>query len=349
MDSKFRKFIVATVAVAALLCAGAGRAAGITGAGATFPYPIYAKWAEAYRAETGIGMNYQSIGSGGGIKQITAKTVDFGASDMPLKPEELDRNGLMQFPTVIGGVVPVVNVAGIGAGALKLDGVTLAGIYLGKITKWNDPALAALNKEIKLPDSKITVVHRSDGSGTTFIFTNYLAKVSADWKSAVGEGPAVSWKTGTGGKGNEGVASYVQRIKNSIGYVEYAYALQNKMNTVQLKNREGLFVKAEDDSFKAAAAGAAWDRVPGFYKILTDEAGKESWPISGATFVLMRKVQEKPDTGKEVLKFFDWAYASGGRLAADLAYVPLPESLVKLIRAAWKAQIKDAAGKALVQ
>ena len=321
----------------------------ITGAGATFPYPIYAKWADAYRKATGVGLNYQSIGSGGGIKQITAKTVDFGASDMPLKPEELDKNGLMQFPTVIGGVVPVVNIKDIGAGQLKLDGATLANIYLGKITKWNDPALVALNKDLKLPADNITVVHRSDGSGTTFIFTNYLSKVSAEWKSTVGESTAVSWKAGIGGKGNEGVAANVQRMKNTIGYVEYAYALQNKMNTVQMKNRDGQFVKPEDSSFRAAAAGAQWDKAPGFYKILTDEAGKGSWPISGATFVLMHKVQEKPETGKEVLRFFDWTYDKGGKLASDLDYVPLPENVVKLIRAAWKAQIKDATGKALVQ
>jgi len=349
MNGKLRQFVIGITAAAALACAGASQATDITGAGATFPYPIYAKWAEAYKAQTGIGMNYQSIGSGGGIKQITAKTVDFGASDMPLKPEELDKNGLMQFPTVIGGVVPVVNIKDIGAGQLKLDGATLANIYLGKITKWNDPALVALNKDLKLPADNITVVHRSDGSGTTFIFTNYLSKVSAEWKSAVGESTAVSWKAGIGGKGNEGVAANVQRMKNTIGYMEYAYALQNKMNTVQMKNRDGQFVKPEDRSFKAAAAGAQWDKAPGFYKILTDEAGKESWPISGATFVLMQKVQEKPATGKEVLKFFDWTYDKGGKLAADLNYVPLPENVVKLIRAAWKAQIKDAAGKALVQ
>jgi len=349
MNSKFRQFITGVAAIASLACAGTGRAADITGAGATFPYPIYAKWAESYKAQTGIGMNYQSIGSGGGIKQITAKTVDFGASDMPLKPEELDKNGLMQFPTVIGGVVPVVNLKGLGAGQLKLDGATLTNIYLGRITKWNDPAIVALNGGLALPADSITVVHRSDGSGTTFIFTNYLSKVSTDWKSTVGEGTAVSWKAGTGGKGNEGVASYVQRIKGSIGYVEYAYALQNKMNTVQLKNRDGQFVQANDTSFKAAAAGAQWDKAPGFYKILTDEAGKESWPISGATFVLMHKTQEKPATGKDVLKFFDWAYASGGKLASDLDYVPLPENVVKLIRAAWKAQIKDASGKPLAQ
>ena len=349
MNGKLRQFVIGIAATAALACAGASQAAGITGAGATFPYPIYAKWAEAYRAQTGVGMNYQSIGSGGGIKQITAKTVDFGASDMPLKPEELDKNGLMQFPTVIGGVVPVVNIKDIGAGQLKLDGATLANIYLGKITKWNDPALVALNKDLKLPADNITVVHRSDGSGTTFIFTNYLSKVSVEWKSTVGESTAVSWKAGIGGKGNEGVAANVQRMKNTIGYVEYAYALQNKMNTVQMKNRDGQFVKPEDNSFKAAAAGAQWDKAPGFYKILTDEAGKGSWPISGATFVLMHKVQEKPETGKEVLKFFDWTYDKGGKLASDLDYVPLPENVVKLIRAAWKAQIKDATGKALVQ
>ncbi len=349
MHSKFMQFAIGIAAAAALACAGTGRATGITGAGATFPYPIYAKWAEAYKAQTGVGMNYQSIGSGGGIKQITARTVDFGASDMPLKPEELEKNGLMQFPAVIGGVVPVINVPGIGAGTLKLDGAALAGIYLGKIIKWNDPVLAALNKDIKLPNEYIIVVHRSDGSGTSFIFTNYLSKISAEWKSAVGESTAVSWKVGIGGKGNEGVAANVQRMKNTIGYVEYAYAMQNRMNTVQMKNRDGQFVKPEDNSFKAAAAGAQWDKAPGFYKILTDEAGKESWPISGATFILMHKVQEKPATGKEVLKFFDWAYDKGGKLAADLNYVPLPENVVKLIRAAWKAQIRDASGNALVQ
>ncbi len=349
MNRKLKQLIAGIAAAVALAYAGASQATDITGAGATFPYPIYAKWADAYKTQTGIGLNYQSIGSGGGIKQITAKTVDFGASDMPMKPEELEKNGLMQFPTVIGGVVPVINVNGIDAGKLKLTGAVLADIYLGKITKWNDPALAALNADIKLPDENITVVHRSDGSGTSFIFTNYLSKASAEWKSSVGEGTAVSWKAGTGGKGNEGVASYVQRIKNSIGYVEYAYALQNKMNTVQMKNRDGQFVKPDENSFKAAAAGAQWDKAPGFYEILTDEAGKESWPISGATFILMHKVQEKPATGAEVLKFFDWAYDKGGKMAADLDYVPLPENVVKLIRAAWKAQLKDAAGKPLVK
>jgi len=347
MKSTLKQLVISIAAVSTLAFAGVSSATDITGAGATFPYPVYAKWAEAYKAQGGVNMNYQSIGSGGGIKQITAKTVDFGASDMPLKPEALDKEGLMQFPTVIGGVVPVINVNGIESGKLKLDGTTLADIYLGKITKWNDPAIAALNKDLKLPDDLITVVHRSDGSGTSFIFTNYLSKMSADWKVNVGEGTAVSWKAGTGGKGNEGVASYVQRIKGSIGYVEYAYALQNKMNSVQMKNHDGNFVLPESDAFKAAAAGAQWDKAPGFYEILTDEAGKGAWPISGATFILMHKAQDKPESGEAVLKFFDWAYANGGKLAADLDYVPLPESVIKLIHAAWKSQIKDATGKAL--
>jgi len=331
----------------ALMSVGIAHASDITGAGATFPYPVYAKWAEAYKTQTNIGLNYQSIGSGGGIKQITAKTVDFGASDMPMKPEDLEKNGLMQFPTVVGGDVPVINVNGIEAGKLKLDGTTLANIFLGKITKWNDPAIAALNKDIKLPDDDITVVHRSDGSGTTFIFTNYLSKVSAEWKANVGEGTSVSWKTGTGGKGNEGVASYVQRIKGSIGYVEYAYALQNKMTYVQMKNRDGQFVLPSIDSFRAAAASAKWETAPGFYEILTDEPGSTTWPISGATFILVYKTQDKPESAKDVLKFFDWAYSNGSKLASDLDYVPLPDSVTKLIRAAWKSQIKSTDGKAI--
>ncbi len=345
MNRKLVQLIIGITAASALVYANASRATDITGAGATFPYPIYAKWAEAYKAQTGVGMNYQSIGSGGGIKQITAKTVDFGASDMPLKPEDLEKNGLTQFPTVIGGVVPVVNVLGVESGMLKLDGPTLAGIFLGKISKWNDPAIVALNKDLKLPDENITVVHRSDGSGTSFIFTNYLSKVSPDWKATVGEGTAVSWKAGTGGKGNEGVASYVQRIKNSIGYVEYAYALQNKMTYVQMKNREGKFVEPNAASFKAAAAGAHWDKAPGFYEILTDEPGKDSWPISGATFILMHKTQDKPETAAEVLKFFDWAYAKGDQMAESLDYIPMPDKVVNLIRDAWKKEIKDGSGK----
>lgn len=332
---------------AAMLTAGVAYAGDITGAGATFPYPIYAKWAEAYKAQANIGMNYQSIGSGGGIKQIEAKTVDFGASDMPLKPEDLEANGLMQFPTVMGGDVPVYNLNEVGAGELKFTGPLLADIFLGKITKWNDPAIAAINPGIKLPDQDITVVHRSDGSGTTFIWTNYLSKVSSEWSKKVGEGTAVNWPVGTGGKGNEGVASYVMRLKGSIGYVEYAYALQNKMAYGQVKNKDGRFVKPEDTSFKAAAANADWSKAPGMYLLLTEQAGKDSWPITGATFILMHKTQDKPDSGKEVLKFFDWAYENGDKLAADLDYVPMPDSVVKLIHAAWKAQIKDASGTAL--
>jgi len=347
MNSKLKQVLIAITAASSFAYAGATFATDITGAGATFPYPVYAKWAEAYKAQSGTSMNYQSIGSGGGIKQINAKTVDFGASDMPLKPEDLEKGGLMQFPTVIGGVVPVVNLGGVADDKLHLDGATLADIYLGKITKWNDPAIVALNKGLKLPDDIITVVHRSDGSGTSFIFTNYLSKVSPEWKSAVGEGTAVSWKAGTGGKGNEGVASYVQRIKGSIGYVEYAYALQNKMAAVQMKNKDGQYVIAEAKSFQAAAAGADWKHAPGFYEILTNEEGKNSWPISGATFILMHKSQDKPESATAVLKFFDWAYANGDKLAAELDYITLPASVKGLIHDAWKAQIKDASGKSI--
>jgi len=345
MNIKLKKIVIALAATSALAYASISSATDITGAGASFPYPVYGKWAEAYKAQTGISMNYQSIGSGGGIKQITAKTVDFGASDKPLTLEELDKTGMMQFPTLIGGVVPVINVNGVANGQLHLDGTTLANIYLGKITKWNDPAIVALNKDLKLADDLITVVHRSDGSGTSFIFTNYLSKVSPEWKANVGEGTAVSWKAGTGGKGNEGVASYVQRIKGSIGYVEYAYALQNKMATAQMKNREGNFVTPDEASFKAAAAGADWAHAPGFFEILTNEAGKGSWPISGATFILMHKKQDKPQSGEAVLKFFDWAYANGDKMAADLDYITMPDSVKKLIHAAWTKQIKDANGK----
>jgi phosphate transport system substrate-binding protein len=322
-------------------------AADITGAGATFPYPIYAKWADAYKKATGTGMNYQSIGSGGGIKQIQNKTVDFGASDMPLKPADLDKDGLMQFPTVVGGDVPVVNLKGVKAGEMKLTGPVLADIFLGKIKKWNDPAIVALNKGVALTAQDITVVHRSDGSGTTFIWVNYLSKVSNEWKEKVGEGTSVNWPVGVGGKGNEGVASYVQRIDGAIGYVEYAYALQNKMNHTLVQNRDGNFVTPNIDSFRAAAAGAQWDKAPGNYLILTDQPGKNAWPISGATFILMYKSQAKPEQAKQVLKFFEWAYASGDKLAMELDYVPLPDSVVKLIETQWKAQIKDAAGKSI--
>ncbi len=345
--NKLNRLICSLGLSALLLAAGSAHATDITGAGATFPYPIYAKWADAYKTQTGIGLNYQSIGSGGGIKQIQAKTVDFGATDAPLTSDELSKSGLAQFPAVMGGIVAVVNIDGIEPSQLKLDGETLASIYMGKITNWNDPAIVALNKDLKLPDSVITVVHRADGSGTTFIFTNYLSKVSGNWKAKIGEGKAVKWPFGTGGKGNEGVASYVQRIKGSIGYVEYAYALQNKMTFTQLKNREGQFITPNDDSFKAAAAYASWDKNNGFYEILTNEPGKESWPITGATFILVQKVQEKPDTGFAVLKFFDWAFVNGGKMAQELDYVPVPEKLQQLIRTSWKEQVKDSSGQVI--
>jgi phosphate transport system substrate-binding protein len=333
-------------ALAAALIAGAGwvSAQDVTGAGATFPAPVYAQWADAYYKATGAKINYQSVGSGAGIKQIKAKTVDFGASDMPLKDEELAADGLLQFPTVIGGVVPVVNIQGIASGQIKLSGQALGDIFLGKIVKWNDPALTALNPGVPLPDAAIAVVRRADGSGTSFIFTNYLSKVNAEWKSKVGEGTAVNWPVGAGGKGNEGVAAFVQRLPNSIGYLEYAYVKQNKMTHVQLRNRDGYFVAPDEANFKAAAAGADWDR--SFYQILTEQSGKDAWPLTGATFILMHKTPEKPASVAAALKFFDWAYQSGDAMAGDLEYVPLPASVKELVRRQWRG-IKDGAGKAL--
>jgi phosphate transport system substrate-binding protein len=322
-------------------------AADITGAGATFPYPIYAKWADAYKKQTGIGLNYQSIGSGGGIKQITSKTVDFGASDMPMKPEDLSKHGLMQFPAVMGGVVPVYNIKGVAHGAITLTGAQLADIYLGKIKKWNDAVLAAANPGVKLPDQAISVVHRSDGSGTTFIFVNYLSKVSEEWKTKVGEGTSVNFPTGVGGKGNEGVANYVGRIDGSIGYVEYAYAKQNKLPVARMVNRDGRAVAADDDSFKAAAAGADWAKAPGMALLLTQQPGARSWPMTGATFILMHTTQAKPENAKEVLKFFDWAFKNGDQMASALDYVPMPDAVVQMIQSAWKQQIKDASGKSV--
>jgi phosphate transport system substrate-binding protein len=341
------RYLVAASTIVLMAAGQAGMAADITGAGATFPYPIYAKWAEAYREKTGIGLNYQSIGSGGGIKQIVARTVDFGASDMPLKADDLEKNGLMQFPTVMGGVVPVVNLEGVAPGRMKLTGAVVADIYLGKIAKWNDPRIATLNKDLNLPAQDITVVHRSDGSGTTFIFTNYLAKVSPEWKEKVGNNVSVSWPapTSTGGKGNEGVASFVQRIKGAIGYVEYAYAKQNHMAYTLLQNRESQFVSPTDATFQAAAAGADWKNAPGFYEILTDEPGRESWPITGATFILMHKSQADAAKAKEVLRFFDWAYENGDAMALELVYIPMPDPVVRLIHSAWKNQIKDGDGR----
>ena len=343
-----RKHLTQGFLAAATLAVGlSAQAIDITGAGATFPYPIYAKWAEAYKAKTGVGMNYQSIGSGGGIAQIKAKTVDFGASDMPLKPEDLQAAGLMQFPAIIGGVVPIVNVEGIAPGAMKLTGPVLADIYLGKITSWNDKAITGLNPGLKLPADPITVVRRSDGSGTSFIWTDYLSKVSPEWKTKVGANTAVAWPEGVGGKGNEGVAAYVQRIKGSIGYVEYAYAKRNKMTYTQVQNRDGQFVAPDDDTFQAAAAYADWKGAPGFYQILTDQPGKASWPITGASFILMHAKQDKPQNAAEVLRFFDWALKNGQKMATELDYVPMPDAVIKVVADAWKAQIKDGAGKAV--
>ena len=313
-----------------------------TGAGASFPAPLYSKWAADYNKATGVKINYQSVGSSAGLKQIEAKTVDFGASDEPLKDADLQAKGLVQFPTVIGGIVPVVNIKGVQPGQLKLTGQVLGDIYLGKITKWNDPAITALNPGVALPDDKITPVRRADGSGTTFGFTNYLSKVNAEWKDKVGEGKAVNWPTGAGGKGNEGVAAFVGRLANSIGYVEYAYVKQNKLTFAQLQNSAGNFVAPNENSFKAAAAGADWSK--SFYQILTNQPGKDSWPITSATFILMHKSQDKPAQAATTLKFFDWAYKSGDATAAGLDYVPMPDSVKAQVLKAW-AEIKDGAGK----
>ena len=316
----------------------------ITGAGATFPAPLYAKWASEYNKATGIKINYQSVGSGAGIKQIDSKTVAFGASDMPLKDEDLARKGQVQFPTVIGGVVPVINIKGITPGQLKLTGPVLGDIYLGKITKWTDPAIKTLNPGLALPDADIAPVRRADGSGTTFIFTNYLSKVNPEWKTKVGEGTAVNWPAGAGGKGNEGVAAFVSRLPNSIGYVEYAYVKQNKMTYAQMQNSAGSFVSPDDTAFKAAAAGADWAR--SFYQILTNQPGKDSWPLTGATFILMHKAQDKPAEAASALKFFAWAYKNGDKMADDLDYVPMPDVVKTQIEKSW-ADIKDTSGKAV--
>jgi phosphate transport system substrate-binding protein len=335
------------VGTSALMALSGAFAADMTGAGATFPYPIYAKWAESYKAATGNGLNYQSVGSGAGIKQIKAKTVDFGASDMPLKADELDAEGLMQFPAIMGGVVMVVNIDGIAPGQMKLTGPVVAEIYLGKITRWNSAEIAGLNPGVKLPDSEITVVHRADGSGTSFLFTDYLSKVSPDFKAKIGASTAVKWVVGVGGKGNEGVAANVQRIKGAIGYVEWAFAKKNKLSHTQLKNKDGNYLQPDDDNFKAAAAGAEWTKTPGFGVVLTDQAGKASWPITGVSYILMHKLQPDAAKGKEVLKFFDWSFKNGAASAAELDYVPLPASVVALVQGAWKAQLKDSSGKAI--
>jgi phosphate transport system substrate-binding protein len=340
------RFLVTIAALAVVAGTGLApaTAADVSGAGATFPYPIYAKWADAYKKETGVGLNYQSIGSGGGIKQIQAKTVTFGATDMPLKAAELDKDGLAQFPTVMGGVVPVVNLEGVKGGELSLDGVTLAKIFLGQIKTWNDPAIAKLNANVKLPAQPIVVVHRSDGSGTTFLFTDYLSKANPDWKSKVGANTAVEWPVGIGAKGNEGVANNVSQTKGSIGYVEYAYAKQNKLSHSKMANKDGKVVDPNSDAFSAAAANATWESTPGFGVILTDEAGAGSWPIAGATFILIHKKPAKPADAAEALKFFAWAYAKGSKAAEELDYVPMPAKVVTSIQKSWQ-EIKDDKGQ----
>jgi phosphate transport system substrate-binding protein len=338
---------IKTLLAAGSLVAGvsiATYAADISGAGATFPYPVYAKWADAYKKETGNGLNYQSIGSGGGIKQIGARTVTFGASDMPLKPEELEKIGVIQFPTVMGGVVPVVNIDGIKSGDVTLDGPTLARIFMGEIKSWDDAVIAKLNPTGKLPKQAIAVVHRSDGSGTTFIFTNYLSKVSADWKAKVGSNAAVEWPVGIGAKGNEGVANNVANTKGAIGYVETAYAKQNKLTTTNLINKDGKTVSPTAETIMAAAGSADWANAPGFYMILTDSAGAKSWPIAGATFILLPKQPKDSAATGEALKFFAWAYKNGGKMAEELDYVPMPSGVVKQVEAKW-SEIKDNSGK----
>ncbi|WP_425286872.1 phosphate ABC transporter substrate-binding protein PstS [Microvirga vignae] len=335
--------IAAGLAVASLTTTAS--AADITGAGATFPFPVYSKWAEAYKKETGIGMNYQSIGSGGGIKQIQAKTVDFGATDAPMKGADLEKNGFVQFPTVMGAVVPVVNIQGVQAGQLKLTGQVLADIFQGKIAKWNDPKIAQLNAGVNLPNANITPVYRSDSSGTTSVFTTYLSQVSEAWKNEFGANTTISWPIGQGGKGNEGVAATVKQVPNSIGYVEYAYAKQNNIPYALLQNQAGKYPQPEIKSFQAAAASANWSSAPGFGISLTNQAGDDAWPITNPTFILVYKTAEKPEQTAEVLKFFDWAYKNGDKLASDLDYVPLPDNVVEQIRTTWANEIKNASGQ----
>lgn len=342
MKLSFKFSLASIAAVAAGTFSMVSVAQEITGAGATFPAPIYAKWAADYNKATGVKINYQSIGSGAGIRQIDAKTVDFGASDMPQTDEVLAKKGQIQFPAVIGGTVPVVNIQGVAPGQMRLDGQVLADIYLGKITKWNDPALKALNPTLTLPNATISPVRRADGSGTTFNFTNYLSRVNPEWKTKVGEGTAVNWPVGAGGKGNEGVAAFVKRLPNSIGYVEYSYVKQNKMTYALMKNRDGFFVAPDDTSFKAAAAGADWNKT--FFQLITDQPGKNAWPISTATFILMNMKQEKPANATEVFKFFTWAFKNGDATATALDYVPMPDDVIGSIEKSW-AKVTDMAGK----
>lgn len=342
MKLNFKATMAGMVALAAMSVTAVASAQDVTGAGASFPAPVYAKWADAYNKATNVRINYQSVGSGAGMRQIRGKTVDFGASDAPLTDAELAKDGLLQFPTVIGGVVPVVNIKGIAAGQIKLTGAVLGDIYLGKVTKWNDAAITALNPGVPLPDAAIAVVRRADGSGTSFLFTNYLSKVNPEWKTKVGEGTAVNWPTGAGGKGNEGVSAFVQRLPNSIGYVEYAYAKQNKQTHVSMRNASGAYVQPSDTAFKAAAAGADWAK--SFYQVLTEQPGKDSWPITGATFIMMHAKQDKPGQATQTLKFFDWAFIGGDKMADDLDYVPMPDSVKTVIRQSW-GKITDGSGK----
>ena len=344
MNLNFKASITAVTGVAVMSFATLSSAQDVTGAGASFPAPLYSKWASDYNKATNVRINYQSVGSGAGMRQIEAKTVDFGASDMPLKDDELTKKGLVQFPTVIGGVVPVVNIKGIAPGQLKLNGQVLGDIYLGKITKWSDSAIKALNPSLPLPDVAIAPVRRADGSGTSFIFTNYLSKVNAEWKTKVGEGTAVNWPVGAGGKGNEGVAAFVGRLPNSIGFVEYSYVKQNKLTFAQMKNAAGNFVSPDDTAFKAAAAGAEWSK--SFYQILTEQPGKDAWPITGATFIMMHKSQDKPAQAAASLKFFEWAYKNGDKTADSLDYVPMPDGVKTIVEKAW-GEIKDTSGKAV--
>jgi phosphate transport system substrate-binding protein len=341
------KVAFGTAIAAALTYGGLAYAVDITGAGSTFAFPILAKWADAYKKETNNGLNYQSIGSGGGIKQIKAKTVTFGASDQPLKVADLQETGLVQWPQIMGAIVPVVNLDGIKPGDMVLDGKTLAQIFLGKITKWNDPAIKKLNPKVALPDVAIAVVHRSDGSGTTFNFTDYLSKVSDDWKTNVGESAAVEWPVGLGSKGNEGVAAGVGQTKGSIGYVEYAYAMQNKMTYADMVNRDGKTVAPTLAAFQAAASNADWAHAPGFYQILTDEPGAESWPITASTFILMHKQATDTVVSSETIKFFAWTFAKGGKMAEDLDYIPMPDAVVAMIKKTWATELKGADGKPL--
>jgi phosphate transport system substrate-binding protein len=335
----------AAAAIAAAFTITTAQAADISGAGATFPYPIYAKWADAYKKETGNGLNYQSIGSGGGIKQIEASTVTFGASDKPLPGEELDKFGLAQFPMVMGGIVPVINIEGVKPGEIVIDGPTLAKIFMGEITKWDDAAIKKLNPSAKLPSDAIAVVHRSDGSGTTFNFTYYLSDVSADWKSKVGSDASVEWPTGIGAKGNEGVANNVAQTKGSVGYVEYAYALQNKLTYTKMVNKDGKTVAPTSEAFQAAAAGADWASKPGFGVILANQPGAASWPMTAGTWILMYKQPKDPAASAEALKFFDWAYKNGDKMAEELDYIPMPDKVVAEVEKMWATDIKDSAGK----